>query len=52
MTNPDSVIRATKKGKGLMMFVGLKKEYSRDQTETITQLWQTGLHNNHIIAER
>lgn len=51
-SNPDSVIRATKKGKGLMMFVGVKKELSRDQTDTITQLWQTSLHNNHIIAER
>ncbi|XP_012266789.2 LDLR chaperone boca [Athalia rosae] len=50
--NPDELIKATKKGKGLMMFVGLKKTFSRDQTETITQLWQTGLHNNHIIAER
>ncbi|XP_046418579.1 LDLR chaperone boca [Neodiprion virginianus] len=52
MTNADNVIRATKKGKGLMMFVGLKKEYSREETESITQRWQTGLHNNHIIAER
>lgn len=51
-TNPDSFLRMTKKGKGVMMFVDLKPEVSEEQAEVVMRIWQSSLQNNHIIAER
>merc|ERR1711874_359617 len=52
MSNPDELMKATKKGKTVMMFVRVTAFVDRDETEEITALWQTGLQNNHIQAER
>lgn len=52
MSNPDNVLRATKKGKGVMMFVDVRPDISIDNAKTIMQIWQTSLQNNHIIVER
>jgi hypothetical protein len=52
MNNPEGMIKATKKGKTIMMFVRVKDFVSREDTEELTSLWQTGLYNNHVQAER
>lgn len=35
-----------------MTFVSVLGSPTRDESETITKLWQTSLWNNHIQAER
>merc|ERR1719228_643102 len=52
MTNPEEVMKLTKKGKTVMMFVRINNFKSREETEEISSLWQTGLYNNHVQAER
>merc|ERR1712059_128787 len=52
MSNPEEMMKATKKGKTVMMFVKIKDFVSREETEEVTSLWQTGLYNNHVQAER
>lgn len=51
-SNPENLLKLSKKGKTLMMFVSTNDDLSRDETEEVTKLWQTGLRNAHIIAER
>ncbi|KAH0950710.1 hypothetical protein HN011_001863 [Eciton burchellii] len=51
-TNPDNLLRMTKKGKGVMMFVDIRSDVSEEQAEIIMRIWQSSLRNNHIIAER
>ncbi|KAJ8918159.1 hypothetical protein NQ315_011616 [Exocentrus adspersus] len=50
--NPEGLLQATKKGRTLMTFVQVSGNPARDETEEITKLWQTGLWNSHIQAER
>merc|ERR1712024_198167 len=45
-------MQATKKGKTVMMFAKIHNFVSREETEEVTSIWQTGLYNNHIQAER
>ena len=52
MTNPENLLKLTKKGRTLMMFVSIDGNPSREETEEITKLWQSSLWNNHIQAER
>ncbi|KAG4067683.1 hypothetical protein HA402_005455 [Bradysia odoriphaga] len=52
MSNPENLLKLTKKGKTLMTFVSVMGNPTRDEAETITKLWQTSLWNNHIQAER
>lgn len=52
MSDPDNVLRATKKGKGVMMFVDVRPDTSVDEAKTVMQIWQSSLLNNHIIVER
>lgn len=52
MSNPESVLKLSKKGKTLMTFVNVDPSFSRAKTEEITKLWQTSLWNSHIQAER
>ncbi|XP_013186864.1 LDLR chaperone boca [Amyelois transitella] len=52
MSNPESVLQATKKGQTLMMFVTVANKPSRARTEELTKIWQTSLWSNHIQAER
>jgi len=52
MKNPEEMMKMSKKGKTVMMFVRVKDSKSRDETEEVTSIWQTGLWNNHIQAER
>ncbi|TGZ32291.1 LDLR chaperone boca [Temnothorax longispinosus] len=50
--NPESMLKLTKKGKGVMMFVDLQSNVSEEQADIATRIWQTGLQNNHITVER
>ncbi|KAJ2949055.1 hypothetical protein O0L34_g5996 [Tuta absoluta] len=52
MSNPEEVMKATKKGQTLMMFVSVANKPSRARTEELTKIWQTSLWSNHIQAER
>ncbi|XP_055630029.1 LDLR chaperone boca [Toxorhynchites rutilus septentrionalis] len=52
MSNPENLLKTTKKGKTLMTFVTVNGSPTRAETEDITKLWQTSLWNNHIQAER
>jgi len=50
--NPEGLLKMSKKGKTVMMFVRVNNFVDKEDTETITSIWQTGLYNNHIQAER
>eukprot|EP00092_Neocalanus_flemingeri_P008150 GFUD01008790.1.p1 GENE.GFUD01008790.1~~GFUD01008790.1.p1 ORF type:complete len:206 (-),score=91.47 GFUD01008790.1:93-710(-) len=52
MSNPEEVMKATKTGKTVMMFVRITNFKTKEETEEVTSLWQTGLYNNHVQAER
>ncbi|KAJ1527401.1 hypothetical protein ONE63_007383 [Megalurothrips usitatus] len=52
MNDPEQLLKISKKGKTLMMFVHVAEGTPRHETEEITKLWQTGLWNSHIQAER
>ncbi|XP_033339299.2 LDLR chaperone boca [Megalopta genalis] len=52
MSNPDNVLKMTKRGKGVMMFVDINEDVSTEEADVIMKIWQTSLQNNHIIAER
>lgn len=52
MSNPEGMLKATKKGKTLMTFVTVTGSPTRAEAEEVTKLWQTSLWNNHIQAER
>lgn len=46
------MLKLTKKGKGVMMFIDLQSDISQEQADITTRIWQTGLQNNHITVER
>ena len=52
LQNPEDVIKLSKKGKTLMMFVRVKDGIEKKEVDRLTGLWQTALQNNHLIAER
>lgn len=52
MSNPENLLKMTKKGKTLMTFVKVMGNPTKEEAETKTKLWQTSLWNNHIQAER
>lgn len=52
INNPENMLRLTKKGKGIMMFIDLESNVSEEQADIVTRIWQTGLQNNHITVER
>ncbi|XP_017763502.1 PREDICTED: LDLR chaperone boca [Eufriesea mexicana] len=52
MSDSDNVLKVTKKGKSVMMFVDTNEDMSNEEADTIMQIWQTSLRNNHIVTER
>jgi hypothetical protein len=48
MSNPESIMKMSKKGKTVMMFVRVNQFVDREETEEITSIWQTGLYNNQV----
>jgi len=51
-SDPDALLKLSKKGKTLITFVRVSPKYDNDEVEKITKLWQSSLWNNHIQAER
>jgi len=51
-TNPESMLKLSKKGKTLMAFVTLTGNPTRKECEEVTGIWQSSLMNSHISAER
>ena len=52
MSNPEDVMKATKKGKTIMLFAKINKFVSREETEEVSSLWLSGMYNAHIQSER
>ena len=52
MNDPEQLMKISKKGKTLMMFVKVKPHYKKDKVDELTKFWQSSLHNSHIQAER
>lgn len=52
MSDPENLLKLTRKGRTLMVFVSVGDNPTRDETEEITKLWQRSLWNNHIQVER
>uniref|UniRef100_A0A1B0D3G5 Uncharacterized protein n=1 Tax=Phlebotomus papatasi TaxID=29031 RepID=A0A1B0D3G5_PHLPP len=52
VNNPEAMVRESKKGRTVMAFVQVGGSSSREESETITKIWQSSLWNNHIQAER
>lgn len=52
MSDPENLLKVTKKGKTLMTFVTVSGKPTRAEAEDISKLWQTSLWNNQIQAER
>jgi len=50
--SPDDLMKMTKKGKTVMMFVNLDGNPTREECEALSSLWQGALRNDHIQAER
>lgn len=50
--DPEELLKLSKKGRTLMMFVQVKDELSSSEAEEVTKLWQSSLYNSHIQAER
>ncbi|XP_067827721.1 LRP chaperone MESD [Heptranchias perlo] len=51
-SNPESLLKVTKKGKTLMMFVTVSGNPTEKDTEEITSLWQGGLYNANYDVQR
>ncbi|XP_058802544.1 LDLR chaperone boca [Phymastichus coffea] len=51
-SNPDNILKVSKKGKSIMMFIDVNPELSELEADSILRIWQTSLQNNHIVAER
>lgn len=51
-SNPEALLKMSKKGKTLMSFVSLTGNPSKEELEDISKLWQSSLMNNHIQSER
>ncbi|XP_025898247.1 LRP chaperone MESD [Nothoprocta perdicaria] len=49
---PESILKLTKKGKTLMMFVTVSGEPTEKETEEITSLWQGSLFNANYDVQR
>jgi len=46
--NPEQMMKQSKKGKPIMVFIGVRGEPDRQHTESVSQLWAQSLQNAHI----
>ncbi|XP_048419133.1 LRP chaperone MESD [Stegostoma tigrinum] len=51
-SNPENLLKATKKGKTLMIFVTVSGNPTEKDTEEITSLWQGSLYNANYDVQR
>ena len=52
MNDPEAVLRESKRGKSIMMFVAVSDNPSQQELEELTGLWQQSLHNAHEEVTR
>merc|ERR1712038_546279 len=50
--DPESMLQATKTGQTLMMFITVSGAPSEDETQTISQRWQSSLFNANVNLQR
>ena len=50
--NKEDIMKISKKGQPLMMFVNVAGNPTKSQTETVSAFWQTSLRNNNIQIQR
>ena len=48
----EDIMKLSKKGKSLMMFISVSGNPTRDETERITTLWQNSLFNANFEIQR
>lgn len=51
-SNPENLLKVSKKGRTVMTFVTVSGSPSRLESEEITKVWQTSLWNANIQAEK
>lgn len=51
-SNPENILKLSKKGRTVMGFVSVSGNPSRTESDDITKVWQTSLWNANIQAEK
>lgn len=51
-SNPAELLKATKKGRTLMMFATVSGDPTEEESEKISMLWQSQMFNAHIELQR
>lgn len=52
MSNPENILKVSKKGRTVMAFVTVSNSPSRLESEEVTKVWQTSLWNANLQAEK
>ena len=52
MSDPEGLLKMSKKGKTVMLFATVSGNPTKQETEQVTGIWQSSLMNSHLIAER
>jgi hypothetical protein len=52
LSSPEELMKASKRGKTVMMFVRINGVADKEEADQLSSVWQVGLQNNHIVAER
>eukprot|EP00088_Acartia_fossae_P005934 TRINITY_DN12691_c0_g2_i1.p1 TRINITY_DN12691_c0_g2~~TRINITY_DN12691_c0_g2_i1.p1 ORF type:complete len:207 (-),score=79.32 TRINITY_DN12691_c0_g2_i1:133-753(-) len=52
LSSPEELLKASKRGKTVMMFVRMNGVSTKEEADQLSSVWQVGLQNNHIQAER
>ena len=50
--NQEDMLKATKKGQPLMIFVTVAGKPDKKKTDQVSLFWQTSLQNNNIQVQR
>jgi len=52
LSSPEELMKMSKRGKTVMMFVRMNGVAGKEEADQLSSVWQVGLQNNHIQAER
>ena len=52
LIDPQDVVRLSKKGKPVMMFVGVKGDPTEQETQSLSNRWMQSLQNAHLQVQR
>lgn len=50
--DPETLLKQSKKGKPVMLFVGVRGEHDQTYTEQVSARWMQSLQNAHIQVQR